>query len=101
MSRNRPVLMIDGWVEYPYSQTMFAAWQANADINAPSLDVRDANGNWQTLLEQFGYPAGMPRRMALPLEKLPEGPVLFACEPTRRSTGTGSPSYIRQENDGS
>src|SRR5262249_1627554 len=26
----RPMLMIDGWIEYPYSQTMFAAWQAKA-----------------------------------------------------------------------
>ncbi|MEP7117204.1 MAG: CRTAC1 family protein, partial [Acidobacteriota bacterium] len=26
----RPVLMLDGWVEYPYAQTAFAAWQAGA-----------------------------------------------------------------------
>lgn len=68
---SKPVLMIDGWVEYPYSQTMFAAWQANAAIEAPSLDIRTAEGKWRTLYDQFGYPAGMPRRMALPLEKLP------------------------------
>jgi hypothetical protein len=69
----RPVLVIDGWVEYPYSQTMFAAWQAQADYRAPSLEARGADGHWHTLLEQFGYPAGMPRRMALPLPELPAG----------------------------
>ncbi|NNG13328.1 MAG: VCBS repeat-containing protein, partial [Halobacteria archaeon] len=69
----RPVLVIDGWVEYPYSQTMFAAWQAQADYQAPTLEARGVDGRWHTLLEQFGYPAGMPRRMALPLPDLPAG----------------------------
>ncbi len=69
----RPVLVIDGWVEYAYSQTMFAAWQAGADFRAPSLAARDSGGRWHTLHEQFGYPAGMPRQMALPLDELPEG----------------------------
>jgi hypothetical protein len=68
-----PVLVIDGWVEYPYSQTMFAAWQAAADYRAPTLQARDAAGRWHTLMEQFGYPAGMPRRMSVPLGKLPAG----------------------------
>ena len=67
-----PVLVIDGWVEYPYSQTMFAAWQAQADYRAPTLEARGADGRWYTLLEQFGYPAGMPRRMSVPLHDLPE-----------------------------
>ncbi|QKK03814.1 MAG: tetratricopeptide repeat protein [Pseudomonadota bacterium] len=68
----RPVLIIDGWVEYPYSQTVFAAWQAGADYAAPSLEAR-ADGRWQMVHEHFGYPAGMPREMSLPLDGLPEG----------------------------
>ena len=67
------MLVIDGWVEYPYSQTLFAAWQAGAAYEAPSLDYQEADGRWHTLLEQFGYPAGMPRRMSLPLDGLPLG----------------------------
>lgn len=66
-------LVADGWVEYPYSQTMFAAWQAGADYRAPTLEARDAAGNWSVILDQFGYPAGMPRRMSVPLPPLPEG----------------------------
>lgn len=66
-----PVLVIDGWIEYPYSQTMFAAWQAGADYVAPSVEARGADGQWHTVLEQFGYPAGMPRRMSVPLDGLP------------------------------
>jgi Tfp pilus assembly protein PilF len=68
-----PVLMLDGWVEYPYSQTMFAAWQAQADWRAPTLEARDSNGQWQPVLKEFGYPAGMPRRMSAPLTGLPPG----------------------------
>lgn len=69
----RLVLVADGWVEYPYSQTMFAAWQAGAGFEAPTLEARGADGSWQSVQEQFGYPAGMPRRMAFPLPALPSG----------------------------
>jgi len=70
-----PVLLIDGWIEYPYSQTMFAAWQANAMYAAPTIESRSPGSEWVTVYEQVGYPAGMPRQMALPLGrmKLPAG----------------------------
>jgi hypothetical protein len=69
---SRPVLIIDGWVEYPYSQTVFSAWQADAAYAAPTLEAR-AGGQWQTVYRHFGYPAGMPREMSLPLDGLPAG----------------------------
>jgi hypothetical protein len=71
----RLVLVIDGWVEYPYSQTMFAAWQAGADYDAPTLEARATGGSWQTVYQGFGYPAGMPKQMSLPIERsdLPTG----------------------------
>ncbi len=67
------VLLADGWVEYPYSQTSFAAWQAGADYRAPTIEARRLGGEWVTVLEQFGYPAGMPRQMSVPLSGLPPG----------------------------
>ncbi len=67
------LLVADGWVEYPYSQTSFAAWQAGASYEAPSLEARGADGVWRRVLTQFGYPAGMPRRMSIPLPDLPPG----------------------------
>nr|VFJ93590.1 MAG: Tetratricopeptide repeat-containing protein [Candidatus Kentron sp. H]VFJ94196.1 MAG: Tetratricopeptide repeat-containing protein [Candidatus Kentron sp. H]VFK00875.1 MAG: Tetratricopeptide repeat-containing protein [Candidatus Kentron sp. H] len=76
-SQDPPVLIIDGWVEYPYSQTMFAAWQADAAWEAPTIEVRVGNtgsdDKWRPLLTRFGYPAGMPRRMSVPLKGLPKG----------------------------
>ncbi len=69
----RPVLLADGWIEYPYSQTSFAAWQAHATYQAPTLEARGGDGRWRVLAAHFGYPAGMPRQMALPLPPLPAG----------------------------
>ncbi len=69
----QPVLLIDGWIEYPYAQTVFAAWQAGAVYEAPTLEARDRHGRWHEVAPQFGYPAGMPRQMALPLPPLPAG----------------------------
>lgn len=69
----RPVLLVDGWVEYPYAQTVFAAWQAGAVYEAPTLEARDRAGRWHVVAREFGYPAGMPRQMTLPLPPLPAG----------------------------
>ena len=67
------VLVADGWIEYPYSQTVFAAWQAGLSYRPPDLEARGADGTWHTVQEAFGYPAGMPRTMAFRLPELPAG----------------------------
>ncbi len=53
-------LIINGWVEYGYSQTGFAAWQAGMKLDFPSLEIR-VDDEWQVALQEFGYPAGMPK----------------------------------------
>ena len=68
-----PVLVADAWVEYPYSQTVFAAWQAGLEYQSATLEARDARGVWQVIYPEFGYPAGMPGEMTLPLTTLPAG----------------------------
>lgn len=68
-----PLLVLDAWVEYPYAQTMFAAWQAGVIYAPLSIEVQ-VNGNlWIQVAEHVGYPAGMPRTMVLPLPNLPAG----------------------------
>ncbi|MCA9189092.1 MAG: FG-GAP-like repeat-containing protein [Pirellulaceae bacterium] len=70
----RPMLLlIDGWIEYPYAQTMFAAWQAGADYRAITIEASDGNNQWHLVFDQIGYPAGMPRQMSVPLPILPTG----------------------------
>jgi hypothetical protein len=67
------MLVADGWIEYPYAQTLFAAWQAGAEYQAPTIEARGVDREWRVLRREFGYPAGMPRRMSLPLGSLPHG----------------------------
>ena len=67
------VLVADGWIEYPYSQTVFAAWQAGLRYRPPTLEARGEDGVWRTVQADFGYPAGMPRTMAFRLPQLPAG----------------------------
>jgi hypothetical protein len=71
-----PILVIDGWVEYPYSSTNFAMWQADALPQAPTLEALDpASGAWVVLVDRYGYPAGMPRQSVFPIprDSLPAG----------------------------
>ncbi len=70
----RLVLVADGWVEYPYSSTSFAAWQAGADYRAPTLEARGADGRWIVVLEQFGYPPGCRGRSRCRCPGCPPGP---------------------------
>jgi Tfp pilus assembly protein PilF len=71
--RGAPLLVADGWIEYPYAQTLFAAWQARAKYRAPTIEAQGSDGRWRVLRREFGYPAGMPRQMSVPLGRLPHG----------------------------
>lgn len=66
------VLIADGWMQYPYSQTTFSSWQSTSDYMPPTLSARGRDGEWQVIAKNFGFPAGTPRRMAFPLPKLPD-----------------------------
>ena len=69
------ILVFDGWIEYPYSQTMFAAWQAGKTYEAPTLEALGQDGQWHAVLPNFGYMAGMPRQSSvpIPMDRLPKG----------------------------
>ncbi len=62
----RVVLFLQGWVEYGYSSTNYAASQAGQRAQAPTIDVwRD--GAWVTLAGEVGYPAGVNHMMTVEL----------------------------------
>jgi tetratricopeptide (TPR) repeat protein len=73
----RLVLLLDGWVEYGYSHSNFAAGQAGLVLEPPCLEVREKGGTWRTVMKNTGYPAGLPRTMTLDLTGVitPETPV--------------------------
>jgi hypothetical protein len=64
---DRLVLCLAGWVEYPYSQTNYAAATAGVALRAPQIERQRDDGRWETIEPYAGYPAGMPRLMTVDL----------------------------------
>jgi hypothetical protein len=61
------VLFLYGWVDYGYSSTNLAAFQAGMLPLSPRLEHVGDGGEWETLVEDIGYPAGLPRMMTVDL----------------------------------
>jgi tetratricopeptide (TPR) repeat protein len=61
------VLCLAGWVEYPYSQTNYAASTAGVTLTPPSVERLDESGVWRLIEPDAGYPAGLPRLTTLDL----------------------------------
>lgn len=72
--RDRLVLCLAGWVEYPYSQTNYAAATAGVTLKAPSIERRRNDGTWEVIEPHAGYPAGLPRLMTIELTGKLTGP---------------------------
>jgi hypothetical protein len=66
-AEDRLILALAGWVEYPYSQTNYAASTAGVVLKPPVLERRNADGTWTLLEADPGYPAGLPRLTTLAL----------------------------------
>jgi hypothetical protein len=67
----RPVLFLYGYVEYTYSTSNFASVQAGITPRPPTVLV-ERDGKWIALREEWGFPAGTPRWMAMDLGELLE-----------------------------
>ena len=68
------VLCLAGWVEYPYSQTNYAASTAGVVLKPPVLERKTSDGSWEVLDPHPGYPAGLPRMMTVDLTGKLGGP---------------------------
>ncbi len=64
---NRAVLILNGWVDWADGSTFLSATQAHHDLTFPYLQVKDAAGNWRTVVEDMGIPAGKPKTIAVDL----------------------------------
>jgi Tfp pilus assembly protein PilF len=64
---NHAVLMLNGWVDWADGSTFLAAAQEHRDLTFPYLQVKDAAGNWKTVIEDMGMPSGRPKSMAVDL----------------------------------
>ncbi|HTQ56818.1 MAG TPA: FG-GAP-like repeat-containing protein [Bryobacteraceae bacterium] len=64
---NRAVLFLNGWVDWADGSTFMAASQAHQDLVLPYLQVKDAAGRWQTVIEDMGIPSGKPKTISVDL----------------------------------
>jgi hypothetical protein len=65
-------LFLHGFIEYFSATSMYAAWQAGLRPEPPSLEAQMPDGSWTTVIEDMGFPAGLPRTIVVDLTgKLP------------------------------
>jgi len=64
---NHGVLILHGWVDWADGSTFLSATQEHKDLAFPYLQVKDAAGNWKTVVEDMGIPSGKPKTMAVDL----------------------------------
>ena len=63
----RIVLLLTGWTDYAWSSDNVAAAQAGKKMTLPALQVKDAEGNWRTVIEDIGIPVGRPQTVTVDL----------------------------------
>jgi Tfp pilus assembly protein PilF len=61
------VLLLTGWTDYAWSSDNVAATQAGKVMQAPALQVKDAKGNWRTVIADIGIPVGRPQTVTVDL----------------------------------
>ena len=65
---NRAVLVLNGWVDWADGSTFRAAAQERqGGFVSPYLQVKDAAGKWQTVVEDMGLPSGKPKPIVVDL----------------------------------
>jgi len=64
----RALLVLSGWVDWADGSTFLGvAQQGRGGLILPYLQVRDAAGNWGTVIQDMGIPAGMPKTIVVDL----------------------------------
>jgi Flp pilus assembly protein TadD len=67
-------LLLTGWTDYAFSSDNVAAHQAGLVMTPPALQVQDARGAWQTVVEDIGIPVGRPQTIVVDLAGKWRGP---------------------------
>ena len=65
--RDRMLLLLTGWTDYSWSSDNVAAAQAGKSMTLPALQVKDAKGQWRTIIEDIGIPVGRPQTVTVDL----------------------------------
>ena len=63
--RQSPLLLLTGWTDYAFSSDNLAASQAGLSLAPPSLQARQADGTWRTVVPDIGIPVGRPQTVTV------------------------------------
>jgi tetratricopeptide (TPR) repeat protein len=61
------ILLLTGWTDYAFSSNNVAASQRGMEMKLPSLQVKDREGKWRTVIESIGFPVGRPQTVTVDL----------------------------------
>ncbi len=64
---HRAILVLHGWVDWPDGSTILRQAQAGQPFVLPYLQVRNESGEWETVIEDMGIPAGKPKTIVVDL----------------------------------
>jgi tetratricopeptide (TPR) repeat protein len=62
-------LLFTGWTDYSFSSDNLAAYQAGLPSQPPSLQIRDADNTWRTIVPELGIPVGRPQTIVIDLTR--------------------------------
>lgn len=60
-------LVLEGWVDWADGSTFLKQSQTGKEVTPPYLQVRDARGQWKTVIEDMGIPSGKTKTIAVDL----------------------------------
>lgn len=63
----KPLLLLTAWTDYAFSSDNVAAHQQGLAAQMPALQVKNQQGEWQTVIENIGLPVGRPQTVAVDL----------------------------------
>ncbi len=64
---SRTLLLLTGWTDYAWSSDNVAASQRGLELKFPSLQVKDREGKWRTVVGNIGIPVGRPQTLVVDL----------------------------------
>ena len=75
LSTQAPIkLLMTGYVNYFSATSLYGAWQAGVKPISPYVEAQLADGSWQRIADDVGFPAGLERTIVVDLSgKLPAG----------------------------
>jgi hypothetical protein len=65
--KGRTLLLLNGWTDYAFSSDNLAASQSGKSQFLPKLQVKNARGEWQTVIDSIGISIGRPQTLVVDL----------------------------------